>query len=191
MEIEGFEAIISSVTLAKELRNIDRFDIVRKHFFDTLSWDSTFENLYGVITTIFSGFFSDYDDGDEEECMIFTDDYISRYYEIAWEYGRSHNVRHDENPYVVEAESEVSRRLSYCYSMGYKLLGYTKTNKTARQSKLIVSLGVCDCDSHDSLAYGLIQLYKFFSEKCVEFESRKAVTAANADIMSREEVIAA
>jgi len=178
MEIEGFDSIVSILTLAKELHEIGRFDVVQEHFFDTLSYDSYYENLFGVIQAIFSDFHSSYEDDDETECMIFTDDCISRYYEIAWEYGRSHNVRHDENPYVIEAKNEADRWLTGCYSMGWKLLGYTKTRKTAKQSKLIVYIGNCACDCHGNVARGLIQLYQFFTEKCKEFDNRMAAMAA-------------
>jgi len=177
VEIEGFDSIISTIALAKKLHDMGRYDIVQKNFFDTLSWDSYYENIYGAITSVFSEFYSNYDDGNEEERMIFTDDYISRYYEIAWEYGRSHNVRHDENPYVTAAENEVRRWFSFCYGVGYKLLGYTKTRKTAQQSKRIVGICACDCDCHSHLAHALIHLYN----KCAEFEQRRVLTSANAE----------
>ena len=142
--------------------------------------------LYAVITSAFSGFYSDYDDGNEEEYMIFTDNYISRYYEIAWEYGRSHNVSHDENPYVTAAENEVRRWFSFCYGVGYKLLGYTKTRKTAQQSKLIVGICACDCDCHSHLAHALIHLYKFFADKCADFDNKMPKLAITVSMASAE-----
>ena len=62
--------------------------------------------------------------------------------------------------------------------MNWKLLGYTKTSRTAKQSKLIVYIGMCECDCHTNLAYSLIQLYKWFSDKCAEFAEVKGATAA-------------
>lgn len=171
-EIEGFDSIISTLTLAKELYDIDRFDIVQEQFSDTICYDSYYESIFSVIQSIFSGFHSIYDDDDDVECMIFTDYYISRYYEIASEYGRRHNVSHDENPYVIEAKNEANRWLTGCYSTGWRLLDYTKTRKAAKQSKLIVYIGNCTCDCHGSIAQGLIQLYQFFSSKCAEFDTR-------------------
>ena len=179
MEIEGFDSIISIVTLAKELHDLGRFDIVREQFFDTLCWDSYYENTIAVIASVFSGFHINYDDENEEECMIFTDDVISEYYRMAWEYGRSHKVRHDENPFVIEAENEVSRWLSLCHSMGWKLLGYTRTIKTAGQSKLIVYISQCTCDSHGHLAYSLVQLYQWFTAKCADFREKIEAVAIN------------
>ena len=179
MEIEGFGEVAGIITLAKELHDIGRFDIVKEHFFDTLSYDSWYENVFGVIASIFTGFCNNYDDGDETDTMIFTDDVISDYFAYAWEFGIRANTPYDKNPYVKEAENEVRQHLSYCYSMGCKLLGYTKTRRTARQSKLIVYVGTCDCDCHTKLAYGLIQLYQWFTEKVAEFK------------MLREEAVAA
>lgn len=178
MEIEGFSEIISIVTLAKELHEIGREDIVDEQFFDVLCWDSYYENILGAISSIFSGFYSDYDDSSEEEFMIFEDDVISSYFEMAWAFGKKNNTVHDQNPYIIQANNEVSRQLNYCYSMDWKLLGYTKTRKTARQSKLIVYIGSCGCDCHGHLAYGLIQLYKWFSDKVAEFKKPMEVMAA-------------
>ena len=178
MEIEGFDEIIGIIKLAKELHDIGRFDIVKEQFFETLSWDSYYENILGAISSVFSEYYSDYDDETETEYMIFEDDVIGGYYEMAWEYGRNHKVSHDENPYVIEAKNEISNRLSFCYSMDWKLLGYTKTKKTAKQSKLIVYVGSCECDCHTHLAYSLARLYKWFSDKVAEFEKQRTVIAA-------------
>ena len=189
MEIEGFGSIFNTITMAKELYDIDRYDIVKENFSETLSWDSYYENMFGVISSIFPEFHNDYDDGNEEEFLIFSGGTISRYFEIAWEYGRSHNVGHNENPYVAEAESESHRWLTSCHSIGWKLLGYSKTKKTAHQSKLIVYIGTCcECDCHFNVAYGMVQLYKFFTEKCAEFDKRMMALAENRD---RREAMAA
>jgi hypothetical protein len=171
MEIEEYGSIIDTVILAKELHDMDRYDIVQKQFFDTLSYDSFYENIYGVISSVFGGFYNKYDDYDDTDRMIFSDDIISRYYEMAWEYGCSHNVRHDENPFVTEAVDEARRWLSFCYSTDWKLLGHTKTRRTAKQSKLMVYVSPCDCDCHYKLAYGLLQLYRFFADKYVEYSN--------------------
>jgi hypothetical protein len=176
VEIECFNEVAGIITLAKELYDIGRFDIVQNEFYDSLCYDSWFENTYGVITSIFSGFYSDYDDDNETETMIFTDDVISDYFTYAWEFGVKTNTPYDKNPYVKDAENEARRRLSYCYSMDYKLLGYTKTRRAARQSKLIVYVGMCECDCHTELAYGLVRLYKWFSDKVAEFRALREAT---------------
>jgi len=183
MEIEGFDEVAGIIALAKELHDIGRFDIVQSQFFDTLCYDSWFENMLGVITSVFSGFYNNYDDGDETELMIFTDDVISDYFTFAWEFGIKTNTPYDKNPYVTEAENEADRWLNFCYSTGWKLLGYTKTKKSAKQSKLIVYAGMCECDCHTKLAHGLVHLYQWFSDKCAEFRNQSKIIA--------EEVMAA
>ena len=191
MEIEGYNYIISSVALAKELHEVGRFDIVKEQFSDTLCYDSYYENLFGVISSAFSGFYNNYYDDEDTEIFIFSDDCLSKYFEIAWEYGKSHNVPHEENPFVIEANNEARRHLSYCHSMGWRLLGYTKTKKTARQSKLIVYIATCTCDSHATLAHGLIRLYEFFSDKCAEFENRMTKNVEVNENMNRKGLMAA
>lgn len=178
MEIEGFNEIISTITLAKELHSIGRYDIVQKQFFDTVSWDSYFENMLGAIMSVFSGFYSNYDDGNETERMIFTDYVISDYFNLAYEYGRKYKIPHAKNPFVIEAESEARRCLNFCYTMDWALLSYTKTKRAARKSKLIILTCAYEFAEHDYLAYGLLKLYTWFADKCTEFKSRQEVIAA-------------
>ena len=178
MEIEGFNEVAGIITLAKELHDIGRYDVVKENFFDTLSYDSWYEDTYGVITSVFSGFCNSYDDDDETDTMIFTDDIISDYFTHAWEFGMRTNTPYDKNPYVKEAINEADSKLSFCYAMGWKLLGYTKTRKAARQSKLIVHIGTCGCDCHTKLAFGLVQLYRWFTDKVSEFRKPEEVIAA-------------
>lgn len=194
MEIEGFSEILDIITLAKELHDIGRYDIVKEHFFNTLCYDSWMENMYGTISSVFSRFYSNYSDYSEEEIMIFEDDVISDYFTYAWEFGKKTNTPYDKNPYVIEAKNKADRSLSFCYSTGWKLLGYTKTKKTAKQSKLIVYVGMCSCDCHTHLAYGLVQLYKWFSDKVAEF-GKSEVRSVNSEGLTPnsefEEVMAA
>ena len=178
MEIEGFDDIISIIALAKKLHDVGRDDIIQEHFFDVLAWDSYFENMYAVISSIFSDFYSDYDECNEEEYMVFSDDVISEYYCYAWEFGRNTNTIHDKNPYIMEAESEVTSRLNFCYGIGFKLLGYTKTKRTAKQSKLIVHVCSCGCGCHDRVASSLIEIYKWFLDKVAEFKKQSEVLVA-------------
>ncbi len=178
MEIEGFNEIIGIITLAKELYDIGRYDIVQQEFFDTLCYDSYCENMLGAIMSVFSGFHSDYDDSNETESMVFTDDVINNYFCLAYEHGRKYKLSHNENPYVMEAEHEVRKWLNFCFSIDWKLLAYTKSKRTARKRKLVVYTSAYEFCEHDYLAYGLIQLHKWFSDKCEEFVNKMEVMAA-------------
>lgn len=177
MEIERFGEVAGTIALAKALYDIGRFDIVKEQFFDSLCCDSWFENVMGVIASIFSGFYNAYDESDEVETMVFSDDIISDYFMRAWEYQKRTGIPCSKNPYVINADREIRRQLSCCYSMGHRLLGYTKTKRTAGKSKLIVYLGICECDCHTKLAFGLIQLYKWFSDRLAEFDEMKEAAA--------------
>ena len=178
MEIEGFKEIMSVVTLAKLLHDMGRSDVVIERFYDLLDYDGYYENMYRLIEEIFTGFISSYDENAEEERMIFTDAVISRYYVMAWEYGRKHRLLPENNPYITAAANEARRWLSFTYSMAYRLFGYTKSRAAAQRSKLVVYVCTCDYVELDYLAYGLLMLYKWFAERCAEFDSRTEAKAA-------------
>ena len=170
MEIEGFSQIMDIIGLAKLLHDIGRFDIVKEQFMDSFSFDSWFENMWGAITSVFSGFCDVYDDDDEKGIMIFTDGVISDYFIHAWEYGKKTHTPPDKNQYVIDAQNEARQCLNFTYNMEWKLLGYTKSKRAARKSKLIICTCAQEFCEHDYLAYGLVHLYKWFKEKCASKE---------------------
>jgi hypothetical protein len=176
--IEGFDSILSTLRLAKELDTAGRPDIVKEQFFDTLSWDACFENTVSTIMSIFSECYNDYDDMEGVERYVFSDDCISRYYEHARTYGRKNKVRYEDNPIVKEAEAEVNDHMSFCFSVMHKLLGYTKTRRTAKQSKLVILVAPCDCDNYDGLARALVRIYQWFTDRCAELDKQEGVKAA-------------
>lgn len=175
VEIEGFEAILSQINWAKELRNIGRLDIIEQ-FSDELSWDSYYESLIRVLSSIFSGFNSSYDDCDDAEVMVFEDDVISNYFIHAWEYGQLHKFPYDQNPYISQAQDEARNCLTISSCTDWKLLSYSKSKKAARKSKLVVCNYVsCGCNAQEGIVFGLIRLYSWFTQKCAEFNSMKDV----------------
>jgi hypothetical protein len=123
--------------------------------------------------------------------MIFSDDVICEYYRTAWEYGRVNKIPHNENPYVIEAETEVRRWLNFSYSMDWKLLGYTKTRRAANSSKLIINTCAYEFGEYDHLAYGLLRLYGFFADKSANNLKSTGMPAVDGLIIDREELIAA
>jgi hypothetical protein len=165
---EELNPILALLSLAKELHDSGRNNIIRTQFFDTLDMDSFYENVLGVISVVFDGFHNDYKDDEDYEIMVFSDDVIAEYFLLAWEYGQTHRILHNANPFVIEAEREINKHLGYCFSISWKLLGYTKTKRTAKQSKLIVCAAACESCDFDSLAQGLLQTYQFFKRKCEE-----------------------
>ena len=170
MEIERYREVISAIEIAKEIHDMGRQNLIKSCFFDEICYDYYYENMLGVIDSVFAHCYHDYDEDYECEAHIFSDELISNYYIMAYEHGRKHKLTHDTNPYVTAAKNEVSRRFSYCYSLDWALLGYTKRKSTARQSKLIVRFGICECCGFDRLAYGLLQVYKWFAGECAKIE---------------------
>jgi hypothetical protein len=167
VEIEGFNEIVGIIGIAKLLHEIGRFDIVKERFIDILSYDALMENMWEVITSVFSGFCGGCDG--EKEIMIFSDDVIAAYFIHAWEYGKKTNTPPDKNQYVIEAENEASQYLNFTYNMDWKLLGYTKSKRAARKSKLVIYACASEFCEHDGLAYGLVHLYKWFKDKSASF----------------------
>jgi hypothetical protein len=172
--VEGFDSIISTLFMAKELHDIGRYDLVEKDFFNELCIDNHYENIIGVISSVFSVHFSNCDEN-FEDVMVFEDDVISEYFLHAHKQIKLQKLDFEENPYVQEAREEVQKWFSFSYCTGNKLLAYTKTKKTARKSKLIVYHDTgCGCNAYEHIAYGLIKLYDWFEKKCAEFKSSEA-----------------
>jgi len=178
MGIECFHEIVNTITLAKELHNIGKYGIVADNFYDVISYDAYYENMINAIDSIFEVCHVRYDELAEEDCMIFIDDVIIEYYRIAWEYEKANKIPREKNPYITAAEKEVQKWLNISYSLGWKLLGYTKSEAKAKKSRLIVYTCNWDFCEHDQLVYGLIMIYKWFSDKCAEYRNKKEETAA-------------
>jgi hypothetical protein len=171
MGLDEFETVFYSVHLAKELHDMGRFDVL-SHFYDEISYDWHYENIYHVLTSIFSRNYNHYDEERSDEVWLFEDDVISDYFLYAREYGLRHNLPHAQNPYVARAKNEVRRRLCISNCVDWKLLAYTKTKKTARKSKLVVRHYTdCGCNAIEGIAYGLVKLYGWFADKCAKFEA--------------------
>jgi hypothetical protein len=178
MEIEGFDNIIEILGLAKELHDIDRYEIVKERFSDVLCWDCYYDDMLSAIASIFEDYQNNYIDDDGIEIMTFMDDVISEYFVHAWEYGKLHNLHYSQNPHVDTAKKEAQRWFQGSCCIDWKLSAYIRTKKAAKQSKLLVLMdtnGCGGCSSYEKVAYGLIRLYVWFKDKCAEFETLKNV----------------
>jgi len=175
IEIEGFGEMMATLIMAKELHGMGRSDVVAQ-FYDTLCWDVYYENLMAVTSSLFGWHHMTYEDEDDVEVMLFADDVMSDYFVYAWEHGKRHNLLTELNPYVIEAQKEIRKWFVGSHCLHWQLLGYTKTKKTARRSKLVVNIySGCSCNSYENLAYALVQLYKWFANKCAVFKDAKDV----------------
>ena len=173
MYFENFDAAGGTLRLAKALQEQGRFDFVQKHFANLLCTDNYFENMHEVTSSLFSRHFNSYDEYESTEIMGFEDDVLSNYYVHAADYGKLHRLRHDKNPYVTWAQEEVGAWLPYSYCTGWRLLGYTKSRKAARKSKLIVYRDTgCPCNAYEQVAYGLIKIRDWFAKESAKLEAR-------------------
>jgi len=170
-EIESISTITSLLHLAKALHDVDRFDVVKKHFFDALDSDCYFENALEVLANLFEGFDTVCNEYDGHEIMFFGDKIISTYFTYAWEHGKRNKIPYTENPYVAQAQQAARNWLNVSHCSDWKLLGYTKTKKAAQKSRLLVLIDYnCGCFAQEHIAYGLVQLYGWFAEKCADFQ---------------------
>ena len=183
-EIEGFHSIINNITMAKKLHDIGRYDVMGQ-LCDTLCWDNYYENMFGVIGSVFSDFHCDYNDNDETELMTFGDDTISDYFVHAWEYGVLHKIHYSQNPLVTNARDEIQKHFFGSCGVDSKLCAYVRTKKSAQKSKLLVLLyNDCGgCSTHEAVAIGLIRLYAWFKNKCAELEAFKAIPSIPKEVV--------
>lgn len=173
-EFEGFDTILSGLTLAKALYDIGRFDIVERHFFDELHWEDYYHNMLAAISYVFAVHESDYNENDDVEIMSFEDKVISDYFVYAWEYGKKHNIHYSQNPYVSLAHKEVERWLYVSNCSSWKLSAHIRSKESAKKSRIFVYHDTsCGCTAHENIAYGLIQLYAWFVSKNAEFENKE------------------
>ena len=174
--IEDFDAIINSLALAKELHEIGRFDIVEEWFLDELCWDGYYHNIHTVIYSVFSDSCGDFNKCEDCEIISLQDEYISRYFAYAWEYGRLHNVSYAGNPYVKQARDEANACLGVSSCSAWKLASYGRSKKTARKSKIFIyhSTG-CSCNALENIAFGIIRLYAWFMDKCTELDTSQTL----------------
>ena len=171
---EGFDAIVGMLSLAKGLHEIGRYDIVKEQFSDSLCYDGYYDSIMTVISSIFPDYEGRYDD-DEYEYMEFCGDVIKDYFVYAWKYGKQNNIPYNKNPYATQAQDAISNLLSFSYCLDWKLLAYTKTEKAARKSKLLVNHYVmCGCTTIETFAFRLIKVYSWFANKCAEFKVQEA-----------------
>jgi len=169
--IDEFEPVMAQITLLKELHDIGRHDIANS-FSDELSYDSYYENMLNLIELTFSRYYGTFDEDEDMEISIFGDDVISNYFDYAWQYGKLHRVPYNQNPLLTKAENAARRFFDASHCVGWKLLGYTKTKKMARQSKLIVlQYTGCGCNALEHITFGLVRMYSWFADKCAEFEA--------------------
>ena len=190
MAIEDFEEIFNAIYIAKKLHDMDKYDLVTNNFCDVLCLDTYYESMYGLIPDLFAYYYSRYSEYRGIDFYVLSDSVIVDFYTLAGEYGRKYKISDEMNPYIREAEEEVRRQLGFSYCLDWRLMGYTKP-KRPFHSRLALFIYQDDWIDPGCLAYGLIDIYEWFSDACerlrnILHKSKPVVTQ-----YLREEAIAA
>lgn len=174
MAIECFEEIFNVVYIAKRLYDIDKYELAEKNFFDVLEYDTYFEGMYSLIMELFEYCECNYFESRNVEVYIFSDPVIVDFYILAGEYGRYNGIPDSENPYIEDSYEQVRRRLNFSYCLDWMLMGHTEPIRPYH-SRLGVFAYQDDFVDLGCLAYELIEIYSWFSEKCIELKSINAI----------------
>ena len=174
MEIEGFGEIIGTLALAKKLHDAGRSDIAEKYFADELWWDCHYENISATISNLFPRFESRFNEERETEEMIFGGGPIAGYFRRAQRHGRKRGQAHSKNASVQEAKEKIAGQFNFSYCLDWKLSGKIGSKKTKNASKLTIRVNTsCGCNALEGAAFGIVEMYKWLSEKCNEFKKQK------------------
>ncbi len=190
MAVEEFDEIFNMVYIAKKLFDIGRYDLVTQNFYDVLCYDSYYENMYSLIPELFVYYRSSYSERRGMEIHVLSDPVIVDFYTLAGEYGRKHKIADGVNPYIKEAEQEVRRQLNFSYCLDWLLKGYTNP-KRPFHSRLALFIYQDDWVDLGCIAYGLIEIYEWFSDACVRLKEILCENKPTVLQHSEGEVIAA
>lgn len=170
MAIEDFDELFNTIYIAKKLYDVDRYDLVTENFYDVPCLDAYYENMYGLIPNLFEYYYSLYSEYRGIEMHVLSDPMIVEFYKLAGEYSKRHKISDCENPYIQEAEQQVSRQLNFSYCLDWRLKGYTEP-KRPFHSRLVLFIYQDDWVDLGCLAYGLIEIYEWFSDACVRLKN--------------------
>ena len=165
MVIDEFDEILNTIYIAKKLHDMGKYEAVKESLFDVLEYDVYYENMYGLIENIFAYHDRQYSERHGIEVHVLSDPVIVDFYTLAGDYGKIHKIPDENNPYIKEAEEEAGRQLNFSYSVDWKLMAHTEP-KRSYHSRIGVFLNTDDWIDIGCLAYGLIEMYEWFSDAC-------------------------
>jgi hypothetical protein len=188
MEIEGFSDILNTLYIAKTLFDMDKFDLVKENFFDSLGYEAYYENMYSLIPNLFEYHHCRYYEERSLEIHVVSDPVIVDFYKLAGEYSKRNNIPDIDNPYFKEAERQVHGELDFSYCLDWRLMGHTEPIRPFH-SRLALFISQDDWVDAGCLAYGLIEIYEWFSDSCDRL--RKLLSGHKPAISQCEEAMAA
>lgn len=115
---------------------------------------------------------------------------IADFCTLAGRYGKRHGIPDEMNPYIREAEQEIGRSLNFSYCLDWKLMAHAEP-KRPFHSRLGIFICQEDCVDPGWLAYGLVEIYEWFSDACVRLENILQENKTGVVQMPREEAVAA
>lgn len=190
MVIEGFDEICSTVFIARKLFAMGKYELVEKCFFDTVDFDTYYEDMYLLMENLFGWYDSWYYGRQNMEMYVMSDSVIADFYVLAGKFGRNYNIQEENNPYLKEAQKQVQKRLNFSYCLDWKLMGHTEP-KRPFHSRLAVFVYLDDWVDIGCLVYGLIEIYEWFSDACIRLQNLLYGKQTGSVQLFREEAAAA
>ena len=190
MAIDGFDEILNTLYIAKRLYGLGRYDVVEKNFSDAVDFDVYYENMYGLIENIFEDYDRWYYERHGMELHVLSGPVIVDFCVLAGRYGEVHKIPEEKNPYIQRAKQELGRWLDFSYCLDWGFAVQTKP-KRPFHSRIGVFIYQDDYVDLGWLAYGLVEIYEWFSDACMQLRDILQKQKPDARQLPGEEVMAA
>lgn len=165
MAIEGFEEIFNTIYIAKKLYDLGKYELAKNSFYDVIEYETYYENMFYLLENLFEYQYSHFSDRRAIELRVMSDQVIVDFYLLAGEYGKRHQIADERNHYILEAQEIIDRNLNCTYSVECRVMWYTEP-KRKYHSRLGLFIYQDDWVDLGGLAYALIEVYEWFSDKC-------------------------
>ena len=166
MTIEGFDEILNIVYIAKKLFDAGKYGLVETCFNDVVDYDCYYEDMVLLIEGIFSYYDNWYYERREMEMLVVSDPVIEDFYVLSGEYGRRHNMTDANNPYIREAQAQVSRHLGFSYCIDWLLMVHTEPKRPFHSRLAVFIYMDAWAMDMDCLACRLFEIYEWFADAC-------------------------
>ena len=168
MVVDCFNEFFNTVYIAKKLHDMGKYELVTKSFFDKIELDVYYANMYELIQNLFEHYDCRYHERQDIDLHILSDPAIVDFYVLAGKYGKRNKIPDDNNSYIEAAQKETKELLDISHCLGWSLMGHTEPKRPFHSRLGLFISYECDCLDLGVLAYRLIELHEWFSDKCVE-----------------------
>jgi len=171
MPVDGFNELFNVVYIAKKLHEMGKYELVKSSFFEYLDLDAYFENMYSLIPNLFEYCDCYYYEYRGIDLHVVSDPVIVDFYILAGKYGKQNNIPDENNPYIKAAQKQTRDYLNISHELDWMLMGHTEPMRPFHSRLGLFISYECGCLDPGVLAYRLIELYKWFSDKCAELSN--------------------